>query len=69
MKAPSTEDITRMRCNSFGFGDVKEALHWLPLDKLTDYRLYPEFYKTELLNIKKEVRHFITNGGNTFRGK
>jgi len=66
MKPLLLSDIESMHCNSLGFGGVKESLHWLPLDKLSEYRLYPEFYKTELLNMKKEVNHFITKNGNIF---
>jgi len=41
----------------------------LPIAELSNYDLFPDFYKTELLHLKKEVGHFITTEGHTIRGK
>jgi len=60
-------DLGKVLCNSTGFHGEKESLHWLPLDKLSDYPIFPEFYRTELQNINKEVVHFITKDGTTTR--
>lgn len=40
------------------YGDV--SYHWIPLDKLSDYHMYPEFFKTELLNLSDKTKCFIT---------
>ena len=40
------------------YGEV--SIHWLPIDKLEDFELYPEFFKTAL-DIKCEhVQHIVT---------
>jgi len=53
----------KRRCNADG------ALHWLPLDDLARYRLFPEFFKTELQNLKNEIGHFLTENEETVRMK
>jgi 8-oxo-dGTP pyrophosphatase MutT (NUDIX family) len=40
------------------YGDV--SYHWIPLDKLKDFHMYPEFFKTELLNLSDETKYFVT---------
>lgn len=62
-------EIKNIRCNSSGMDGSCESLHWLPIDRLSDYHLYPEFYKTELCCISHEVKHFVTKNGNTVRVK
>ena len=63
------DDIKNIKCTSSGADGGAESLHWLPLTKLSKYNLFPDFYKTELLNLKKKVSHFITINGHTVRGK
>jgi len=41
-------------CKSLGGDGGAESLHWLPIDELLDYHLYPDF-----------VKHFITKNGKT----
>lgn len=36
-------------CKSFGEQGAKENLHWLPIEDLEQYHLFPEFFKTKLL--------------------
>jgi len=38
-------------CKSHGMNGAKEHLHWLPLNGMTDVKLYPEFFKTRLHNL------------------
>lgn len=45
-------------CDSFTEDDNKEHLIWVAID--TDKKYYPEFFKTELLQPAKEVKHFVT---------
>ena len=35
-------------CKSHGMDGAKESLHWLPLNKMADTKLFPEFFKTRL---------------------
>jgi len=54
--------LREMKSNLFfkeEYGDV--ALHWLPMDNLKDYCIYPEFFSTELLNPPSEAKYIITN--------
>ena len=64
-----SDEIKNIKCTSSGADGGAESLHWLPLTELSDYNLFPDFYKTELLSLKKEVVHFITMKGRTVRGK
>jgi len=63
------DEVTKVKGGSLGGDGGKESLHWLPLDKLTDSFLYPEFFKTELKNLKNKAAHSITKGGKAFRAK
>ena len=45
-------------CDSFTEDGNKERLVWIPVDYPKKY--YPEFFKTELINISQDVRRFIT---------
>ena len=40
------------------YGDV--VYSWLSIHKLKELHLYPEFFKTELLNISNETKYFVT---------
>jgi len=53
------------RCDSRRMDGGEESLRWLPLDKLDEYEVYPEFYKTDLRDAFKGVRHYITEKGVT----
>ena len=46
------------------YGDV--SLHWLPVDGLRDVHLYPEFFKTELVNLSDGTKYFVTRNGITY---
>jgi len=39
---------------------VEEKLEWIPLDKINEYALYPEFFKTDLYAGVDQVQHFVT---------
>jgi len=45
------------------YGDVE--YHWLPIHEIGELHLYPEFFKTELLNLPSKTKHFITRDGIT----
>ena len=40
------------------YGEV--SIHWLPIDKLENFELYPEFFKTALDNKYEHVQHIVT---------
>ena len=54
------DKIENINCNSKGMDGGKEALHWLPINNLSEYNLFPEFFKSELQNLTDKVKHFIT---------
>ena len=62
-------NINNIVCNSNGADGGNESLHWLPIDNLSDYPVFPEFYKTELHNLTTDVKHFITKNESTIRAK
>jgi len=41
-------------------GSVEEELVWLPIDRLEDFLIYPEFFKTELLAPEYFVKQIIS---------
>lgn len=56
-----------IQCNSMGSDGVKESLHWLPIDTLSNYEIYPPFFKTELQNENYiNVKHFLTKDETTY---
>lgn len=53
-------------CKSFTEEDNSQAhLQWVLLD--TDQKLYPEFFKTELLHPASTVKHIVTDERNSTR--
>ena len=56
----TNDDIENIVCNSSGLDGGRETLHWLPVDKLSEYPAFPEFYKSELYDLPNKVKHFIT---------
>ncbi len=46
-------------CESFTEDGLKERLVWIKADHPKKY--YPEFFKTELANPSKEVKHYVTS--------
>lgn len=36
-----------------------ETMVWVPLDKLNEYDISPEWYKTELLHVSENVKFFV----------
>ena len=62
-------EIDSICCDSEGADGSKESLHWLPLDALSDYPVYPEFFKTELKSLGSELEHFVTRSGETTSAK
>ena len=40
------------------YGDV--SFHWLPINEIGNYHIYPEFFRSELLGMTADVKHFVT---------
>ena len=64
-----SDKIKKFKCTSVGADGGAETLHWLPIAELSNYDLFPDFYKTELSHLEKGVGHFITTKGRTIRRK
>lgn len=56
MKSRGTRELNS---NSYSLG-VREYMHWLPINKLTEYVAYPSFFADKLLNLKDTVEHIVT---------
>jgi len=41
------------------YGEV--GIHWLPISKLDEYKIYPEFFKKELATQDRSVQHIVSN--------
>lgn len=57
MKPPSN---MKFICTSYGEQGAKEHLHWLPIENLDSYHLYPEFFKTKLSSSLDGIEHIIS---------
>lgn len=57
MKVPANMNFV---CKSFGEQGTKEHLHWLPIEDLDRYHLYPEFFKTKLTRGINGIEHIIS---------
>lgn len=53
-------DASSSFCASLTENGAEEMLHWLPLNKLDDLYLYPEFFKEKLLHPSLSVEHILT---------
>jgi hypothetical protein len=56
MKVPEEFELVS---NSFTEDGDEESLQWIEPD--TDITIYPEFFKTELLQQQMGVKHFVTD--------
>ena len=62
--------IQNIKCESVGADGAKESLHWLPIETLLNYPVFPAFFKTELKALKSnKTGHFVTKDGHTFCAK
>ena len=48
-----------LNSNSYTNG-VREVLKWIPIKKLTEYELYPTFFKEKLTKLPPYTEHIIT---------
>lgn len=40
---------------------LKETMHWIPIDRLENYKAYPTFMKDYLKKDHKGIEHIITD--------
>lgn len=52
-------------CDSVNEYGNKEYFEWLPIDKLNEYKIYPEFFKERLIKDSNIVEHLITRNNET----
>ncbi|MTI68106.1 MAG: NUDIX domain-containing protein [Firmicutes bacterium] len=56
MKSRGTKKL-----NSNSYSDnVREYMHWIPVDKLENYKAFPTFFKDKIKSIKDRIEHIIT---------
>jgi len=56
MKQRGSKDVV---CESYG-GEFKESLHWLPIEDLRSYKLYPEFLYDKIADLPQGVEHIVS---------
>jgi ADP-ribose pyrophosphatase YjhB (NUDIX family) len=54
------KNINTVKCESVGYCGGKESLYRLEINRLSEYEFFPEFFKTELINLNDNVKHFVT---------
>lgn len=50
-----------LNSKSVTMGDIKETMHWIPINELEKYNAYPLFLKEYLQSEHNGVEHIITN--------
>ena len=60
MKSRGKKDA---KCNSIGWDNAKESIYWIPLDKLPETDVRPEFLRTRIKEIleNKGVLHIVND--------
>ena len=58
MKSRGTKEL---HSNSVTCGNVKEHMHWIPIEELNKVRAFPSFLKDYLKEEHKEIVHIVTN--------
>ena len=46
---------------SYVLNGVPERVHWLPINRLHEYTVYPAFYGEKLLNLSDKAEHIVTH--------
>ena len=60
MKSRGKKDA---KCNSIGWDNARESIHWIPLDQLPETDVRPEFLRTRMKEIleNKGVLHIVND--------
>lgn len=53
-------DNYNLICKSHTEDGINESLHWIPLNDIQNYEIYPTFFKDKNLLEKHEVLHIVT---------
>jgi len=43
------------------YGEV--SFHWLPLDRLSEFEMYPHFFKTAFADMDTFIKHYVSHDG------
>jgi ADP-ribose pyrophosphatase YjhB (NUDIX family) len=57
MKSKGSQNLND---NSYVYDRVRERMFWLPIHKLNDYKLFPNFFKERLFHINDTILHIKT---------
>ncbi len=57
MKPMGKSEITKESYGTVG----KEYMHWIPLEELDKYKVFPEFFARELYSLPDGVKHIVTD--------
>lgn len=60
MKPRGTRELGS-RNTSAGMTGGKEYVRWLPIDKLDEYKIFPEFFKNKLTHFCNGIEHLISD--------
>ncbi len=55
------KDIDKIVDGSFTDNGAKEHLEWLPIDRLSDYPIHPQFFYTELKRLPENLKFIVTD--------
>lgn len=50
-----------LKSDSLTTSGLKETMHWIPIDRLEDYKAYPTFMKDYLKSDHKDLVHIVTD--------
>lgn len=58
MKSRGTQ---KLNSNSFTDSGIKENVHFISIDKLSEYTAFPLFFRDKLKNISNTIEHIVTD--------
>lgn len=61
MKPKNVQQVSNGSHTGVTTYNAEEYVQWIPIKDLEDYKIFPEFYKDKLLNMPREIEHFISD--------
>ena len=58
MKSRGTKEL---HSDSYTCGNIKEEMHWIPIEDLDKVRAFPSFMKEYLSEEHEEIVHIVTH--------